>query len=680
VFDTLVKRIEQHAKQQPDIIAVIFKKEQVTYAELWQKIVCVGSTLHGMGIQRGDRVVFTATSKPESVAVYLGIQYCGAISIYADKSGTAESIAAICSDVEAKLLLTDKPMKEYAQALCIRSLKEIYQAEDAQQTLEYVMPGADDIAEMLFTTGTTGKPKGVMLSYKAIQNIVLNNIQGVGIQATDRILVPLPLHHSLALRELRSGLYLGAVVVLQNGFTFAKELETNIVTYGCTALVSVPASMETIRMQMQDKFAEILGKLRYIEVGAGSLSIAQRKKLTEMLPNTIIHNTWGSSETGGALFLNVSEETQHPTHIESIGKPLSHIEVRTLDAEGQPFVSSKLFPGRLTLKGDMQMSGYWQREEQTKDALRDGWLVTNDMVYQDEDGYVYMLGRADDIINVGGEKVSPIEIENVACQQEHIRECACIGVSDPEGVLGQVPVLFVVPRSNQYSESELHKYLAGKMEKTKLPQHYVVIEELPRNRMLKIDRKKLRELWENRDSMALINPVVQALLSRRSIRRFTDQKIDPAILDMILRTAYHAPSCHNMQSWKFTVLESESSIERLKKVAVEAAKTNNKVYFYGFDNPTAVIMVSNDSRNPDSCQDASCAAENIMLAAHSYGIGSTWVNALVTLRNTEPVKSLLDEFGVPEGHVVWATVVLGYPVAESNMPAKKTSVISFVDR
>ena len=680
MFDTLIKRIKQHAEVRADQVAVVFKKEQLTYSELWQKIVCIGSALHDMGIRRGDRVVFTATSKPESVAVYLGIQYCGAISIYADKSGTPESIATIYSDVEAKLLLTDKPMKESAQGINIRSLKEVYQAIPAEKALEYIMPEADDIAEMLFTTGTTGKPKGVMLSYKAIHSIVCNNIQGIGIQATDRILIPLPLHHSLALRELRSGLYLGAVVILQNGFTFAKELETNVMTYGCTALVSVPASMETVRMQMQDRFAEILGRLRYIEVGAGSLSVAQRKRLTEMLPNTVIHNTWGSSETGGALFLNVSEEAQHPAHIESIGKPLPHIEVRTLDAEGQPFASSKLFPGRLTLRGDMQMSGYWQREEQTRDALRDGWLVTNDMVYLDEDGYVYMLGRADDIINVGGEKVSPIEIENAACQQEHVRECACIGVSDPEGVLGQVPVLFVVPSSNQYSESELHKYLAAKMEKCKLPQHYVVIEELPRNRMLKIDRKKLRELWENRDSMALINPVVQALLSRRSIRRFTDQKIDPAILDMILRTAYHAPSGHNMQSWKFTVLESAGSIERLKKAAAEAAKTNSKVHFYGFDNPTAVIMISNDARNPDGCQDSSCAAENIMLAAHSYGIGSAWINALVSLRDVEPIKSLLDEYGVPEGHTVWATVVLGYPFSESNMLAKKSNVINYIDR
>lgn len=111
------------------------------------------------------------------------------------------------------------------------------------------MPEEDDIAELLFTRGTTGEPKGVMLSYKAVYHIFMNTIHGIGMNHNDRVLIPLPLNHSFALRVLRAALYLGATVILQNGFTFAKEIENNITAFECTALASVPASMETIRMQ-----------------------------------------------------------------------------------------------------------------------------------------------------------------------------------------------------------------------------------------------------------------------------------------------------------------------------------------------------------------------------------------------------------------------------------------------
>ena len=148
-----------------------------------------------------------------------------------------------------------------------------------------------------------------------------------------------------------------------------------------------------------------------------------------------LHNTWGSTESGGAVFLNVS---RHQDKIGSIGKPLEHIAIKVLDAENHEMENTDASnAGRMALKGDMQMAGYWDMSEQTADAIQDGWLVTNDLVYLDDDGYVYMLGRADDIINVGGEKVSPVEVENVASEYDGIKECACIGVKDTEGVLGR---------------------------------------------------------------------------------------------------------------------------------------------------------------------------------------------------------------------------------------------------
>ena len=154
--------------------------------------------------------------------------------------------------------------------------------------------------------------------------------------------------------------------------------------------------------------------------------------------------------------------------------------------------------GRMVLRGDMQMMGYYKMPEATAEALVDGWLYTNDIIYTDEDGYVYMLGRADDIINVGGEKVSPLEVENVAQEFEEIRECACIGIKDPDDVLGQIPVLFVVPENKEFHPELLTRFMSARVEKYKLPLRFEIIEELPRNRMQKLNRKELHRMWDEK--------------------------------------------------------------------------------------------------------------------------------------------------------------------------------------
>jgi long-chain acyl-CoA synthetase len=291
-------------------------------------------------------------------------------------------------------------------------------------------------------------------------------------------------------------------------------------------------------------------------VGAGSLSLRQKKEYDALLGNTRIVNTWGSSETGGAIFLDLHEaagadrgqEDREGGRVTSIGKPLGGVQIRVLDGEGRPMEhTDRAHPGRLALRGDFVMSGYWNRPGQTRDALRDGWLVTNDLVYLDGEGYVYMLGRADDIINVGGEKVSPIEVENTAGQYEGIRECACISADDPDGVLGQIPVLFIVPDFG-YDKDAFTRFLAARLEKYKIPKEIITLDAIPRNRMQKIDRRSLKNLYDDRDKLDLINPVIQAILSRRSIRSFTDREIGADVLEMILKAGYNAPRGHNLQS------------------------------------------------------------------------------------------------------------------------------------
>ena len=679
-FDkTLVGRLFGLSKELPDKPALCFKKDSITYGELPAKITGMAAKLKERGVKKGDRVCISAVSKPESVLCYLAVFYAGGIGCLLDKNSNARIMADICKDAGATLLVTDKPMKEFGEGLNVIPLHETYENAVSNATEEMSTEVDEtDIAEILFTTGTTGKPKGVMLSYKAVYNILSNTIIGADMRQEDVLLLPLPLNHSFALRVLRSALWQGATVVLQNGFTFAKEVENNIDTFNCTRMACVPASYEVMKGQMQDAFKRVMCRLKCIEFGAGSLTVRQRKEITDTLPDTRIINTWGSSETGGALFLDVTEAVKDETKIKALGKPLDgKVSVRILDEDGNEKESDSTHPGRMSIKGDMIMTGYWNDPENTEATIKGDWLLTGDMASV-EDGFVYMLGRADDIINVGGEKVSPIEVENTAGQYEGIRECACISAEDPDGVLGQIPVLFIVPDFG-YDKDAFVKFLNSRLEKYKIPKELVTIDAIPRNRMQKIDRRSLKNLWDDRDKLELINPVIQAILSRRSIRNFTDKEISPDVLEMILKAGYNAPSGHNLQSWRFTVIESEEKLARLKALTEETAKANG-VYFYGWNTPKVIVLISNDTRNVNGCQDASLAAENMMLAALSYGIGAVWLNPLMTLRDKEPVKTLLDEFKIPENHTVWCTMALGYPASPGTKLAKNADVINYVDR
>ncbi len=553
--DTLVRRVLELAVTQPDKPALIFRSEIVTYREYGRQITRAAALLKSLGIKRGDRVLYTAVSKPQTFVLFLGIQYLGAVAVPTDKAGLPEGEISLYESAGASLLLTTLKMRDVPEGMKVITQKEFFaslggrdgaaadgkadassdsadgisadgkvdassDSADGIPVPDYEMPDGEDLSEILFTSGTTGKPKGVMLSFRAVYHILQNTRRGIGITEEDRVLMPLPLHHSLALRVSRATLYAGGTLVLQNGFAFAKETETNQVRHRCTGFAAVPVSMELLLSQMKDHFYEVMGAFRFIEIGAGALTVEQRKRLSAKLPNTRITNTWGSSETGGVIFADVHDIAGSERRVSSLGRVIDSAELRFIPVEGAapadpcgtdsehhgtatsadlpaaPCGTDNEHPGRLALRGGMVMSGYFKDEEQTRDALRDGWLVTNDLAYVDEDGYVFMLGRSDDIINIGGEKLSPLEMENAASEYEGAAEYACIGVPDPKGILGQVPVLFVGGCRKDYDAVKLKEYLASKMTRLKLPARICEVEALPRNRMQKLDRKALADLYK----------------------------------------------------------------------------------------------------------------------------------------------------------------------------------------
>lgn len=676
MYQTIVEAVLAHGEQTPDKPAVCFKRQRVTYGELARNVRAFAGLLREREqVGPGDVVMVSALSKPEYVTALLGIQYLGATAVPVDKSMLEQSMTRLYHQVEPKLILTDSRMSDGAAEK--RSLREWYAAAESRggDCPAYELPAPESIAEIIFTTGTTGDPKGAMLSYGAILSGTLNTRDGVHRNESNVELLPLPLNHSFGLRVLRTLLYVGATVVLQNGFMLARDMEDNLREYDCTGIAIVPASVERLYQNLGDRFPDVFGRFSYIEVSAGSLSVGMKQKLLAILPQVRLYNVWGSSETGGVIFLDV---TGHPEHIASLGIPAPDVEVAALDADGRRIeADSPENAGRMIMKGTMQMSGYYKRPDVTAQTIVDGWLYTGDLIYKTPDGFVYMLGRADDIINVGGEKVSPIEVEDTASLYEGFRECACVGGADPDGVYGQVPVLFVVPADASFDEEAARRFLSQKMEQYKLPKRYVVVDEIPRNAMKKIDRKKLKQMLQSGGAAVERNPVISAIYTRRSVRDFQKRPVPRELLEQVVACGYQAPSGHNMQSWRFTVITDHAEIMGLKALIGPVAK-RNKVYFYGYNEPAALILISNDRRDPYGIQDSSCAAQNIMLAAHSLGLGSVWINVLMKLCDEPEIRPVLDGYGIPASHNVWATIALGYPANTPSPLAKMTNVVRWI--
>ena len=689
---TIIADLKKYAQELPEKPAVSDKHVQLTYAKLLAKVQRETVILQEHGVACADKIAVLAISKVDYVISYLAVQYLGAISVPIDKSLGVPAVQNICEQTQVKLFIGDE--KHRPEAVPFLSLKELTKqvlAEDSvekEEVEEAKITDREQPAEMLFTSGTTGVPKGVVLSYRAIAASMENTSKGNGLKREDCMLLPLPLGHSFGMRVLRACIHMGASVVLQNGFAFAKDTQKSIDTFGCTAMACVPASLGVMELQMKEQLPNILGKLRYIEFGAGSLSPQKKKEMMALLPNTEIHNTWGSTETGGAIFLNLPRQAQK---YQSIGKPLESVKVKIYRENGGEVTGyGPTEVGKMWLQGDLEMSGYWKRDPETATALVDGWLVTNDLVYRDEDGFIYMLGRADDMINTGGEKVSPVEVENMASGYEQIKECACVGAPDPKGILGEIPVLFVVPKTESFDEDGMLQYLSGRIERFKLPQVCILLEELPRNRMQKLDRRMLRTIYKERmengqadkEEKQSLNSsaekeMIRCIKSRHSVRRFQDRPIPLEILNDILECGVYAPSGKNMQTWRFTVLTDIVQIQQWRSMILERA-AEKKVRVSGFENPAALILISNDIRNQNGVKDASCAAENMMLAANAYGIGSVWINALSTMCDDETIRHQLQAWEIPDRHQVYAMIALGYPEGEVKSPKRNLNVIHYV--
>lgn len=485
----LEDKVLEYGETKPNRLAVGFKDEQITYKALRGKILRICSFLSRQGIGRGSIVLLQAVTGSDYVAAYLALHCLGAVAVPIDRKAAVETIRDIQKQLETSFFIgSDK------SAALLNGGIRYSDCMEEKEIFHYVplVYEAGDIYDILYTTGTTGQAKGVMATRGSVLAAIQNEMEGPEMTSEEVLLIPIPLNHSFGIGKMRAVLYLGGTVVLQNGVSMAAELKNNIEKFHCTAMICVPSALNIISRQAGERLGEILGNLHFIEAASAPFGIDLKEKLLEQLPDVHILNRFGSTETPAAIYLDMKET---PDKLASIGKAVSGARVKIVDEERKEIISSKENIGKLAISGAMLMKGYYRAEELTKSVLQDGWLYSKDMAYIDQDGYIFLMGRDDDVINTGGKKFSPLEVEDLLMKSELIRECAIVGIPDPKKMLGMVPVMAYVPSREGIGESAVMKYLRERIEKYKIPVKCMRVKLLPRNYMGKLERNKVKELF-----------------------------------------------------------------------------------------------------------------------------------------------------------------------------------------
>jgi len=482
----------------PRKIALTFENRRYTYADLdvWSNRVAEG--LAALGIGRGDRVALFLPNIPEFAAAYLGIQKLGAVAVSLNSTLRREETRFILDDSGAMALFTTEALRDRVDKEALPNLGHVIIAEgaagDGDLALEGLLAGTtgeitaavmdrDDPSAILYTSGTTGEPKGACLSHgNVISNMHAFNYN-CGMRPDDRMLLFLPLFHCFGQNAiLNSAINACATVVLHRSFKPA-EILRSIVEDEVTMFFGVPTTFIPIYNLASPSD---LSSVRYYFSAAAALPREIARRWQEKY-HRVINEGYGLTET--SPFASYNHRLWYK--LGSIGAPIENVEMRVVDPETGGEVPAG-DSGEIVIRGPNVMLGYWNRPEATAKAIRNGWFHTGDIGRVDEDGYFYIVDRLKDMVNVGGLKVYPVEVENTIYQHPAVEEVAVYGVS--ETLMGErVCANIVCKEGHSVTEAEIIAFCRQQLADYKTPAVVLFVDSIPKSPTGKILKRILRD-------------------------------------------------------------------------------------------------------------------------------------------------------------------------------------------
>jgi long-chain acyl-CoA synthetase len=479
------------AQSQPDKVALYWGQDEFTYAALLRQSCDVSRHLTGrLGVRPGDRVALWLKNCPEFVTALFGILHAGAVLVPINNFLKPDEVNYMLFDGAIDLIITDKSMSHATDRLVAArpALKVLFVEDFASFPAGEVHPPApsreDQLAVIIYTSGTCGKPKGAMLSHGNL----LHNVESCRVVLetvkADRFALLLPMFHSYMLTcGVLLPLLVGGSIVLVRSLHPVRNALLEIFQRRATILPAIP---QFYRSMVSAPLEPPL-PLRVCVSGAAPLPVQVLKDFEAKFHVPLIEG-YGLSEASPVVTKNPIHGHRKPG---SIGLPIANVEVSVQDDEGN--ILPHHVVGEICVRGGNVMMGYWNRPEDTAKAMRNGWLLTGDVGYRDSEGYFFITDRKKDMLLVNGINVYPREIEEVIYQFGGVKEAAVIGVHDARK--GEQPLAFVAPvEGTTLDEREMHKFLRARLADYKVPRHISFMDALPRNATGKILKTTLRQM------------------------------------------------------------------------------------------------------------------------------------------------------------------------------------------
>ena len=497
--------LRESALKDPDKPLCHINDLTFTYAQVDEISGRVASALLATGLQRGDKVALQLPNLPQFLFSYFGLMKAGLVMVPLNPLLRAPEIRYHLEDSDAKVLITfemfaEEAVKGAAELEGVttyvvnlpgndqrpegtKHFDELYFADD---TRDIVPTGGDETAVLLYTSGTTGKPKGAELTHL---NLYMNcTIAGelFGFQEDDIGVAVLPLFHVFGLSSvLNTSVRYGGTLVLIPRFELEPVVDA-IEKHRCTIFSGVPTMY--FGLLSMDLSGRDLSSLRVGVSGGAAIPGEVIKGFEDKFPGCVILEGYGLSESTSTTTFNVNAEQRK---VLSIGKPIWGVQVEVVDENDTPLPPGEDNVGEIVIRGHNIMKGYYNKPEATAEAFKNGWFHTGDLAYRDEDGYLFVVDRKKDLVIRGGYNVYPREIEEVLYEHPAVAEAAVIGKPDPK--LGEEVLAFVALKPGASAdEAELIAYAKERLAAYKYPREVRIVEDLPKGATGKILKKELR--------------------------------------------------------------------------------------------------------------------------------------------------------------------------------------------
>jgi acyl-CoA synthetase (AMP-forming)/AMP-acid ligase II len=498
----------------PERDCMVFEGKRWTYAQTNERVSRLANALSKLGVERGDRIGILHVNCNQYIESYYASAKLGAIFVPLNFRAKAEELSYMIANAEVKILFVGSRYLDLVNQMLpqLTTVKECI-AIDSKDKLGYedliksessdemfYDIGDEDITILVYTSGTTGQPKGVPLRHNAFVSYVLENVEPASPDIEERNLLTVPLYHVAGIQAMLAAIYGGRTLVMMKQFEVKEWIET-IQREKATRAMLVPTMLKRV-IDDPDFDQYDLSSLKVITYGAAPMPFEVINKAINVMPWVRFINAFGQTETASTITTlgpedHIIEGTEEEKEKKlkrlssSIGKPLPDVEIKIVDEGGKTIPPFGV--GEILARSPRIMTGYWQDEQKTSQVMMEGgWLRTGDMGYMDQEGYIYLTGRGDDMIIRGGENISPEEVENVLHSHPKVEEAAVIGIPDPEW--GQEPrAVVVLKKGEAATPEEIIEFCRARLAGFKRPRSVVFMESLPRNPMGKVLRKRLRE-------------------------------------------------------------------------------------------------------------------------------------------------------------------------------------------